>query len=136
MFAQSALIAETGKLRRFALRLTGNKADADDLVQLTWLRALEKAHRFKDGTNLFGWTSKIMFNLFATAYNRRTKFESQYDPEPYLEKTSVAAMQEIGVELANLKSALTKRSAGHREIIFLVCVKDMFPSYYEFRSAR
>ena len=42
MFVQSALIAETENLLKFALRLTGNKSDADDLLQSTFLRALEK----------------------------------------------------------------------------------------------
>ncbi len=81
MFARSALVAEAGKLRKFALRLAKNRADDDDLFQSTCLRALEKAHRFEDGTNLFGWTSRLMYNIFVSGYKRRTKFESQYDSE-------------------------------------------------------
>ena len=64
MFTQDALMAETGKLQKFSMKLTRNKANADDLFQSTCLRALEKAHYFQDGTNLFSWTSKIMYNLF------------------------------------------------------------------------
>ena len=64
MFAQAALVTEMIPLNKFALRLTKNKNDAADLVQSTCLRALEKAHYFEEGTNLFSWTSKIMFNLF------------------------------------------------------------------------
>jgi RNA polymerase sigma-70 factor, ECF subfamily len=125
MFAQSALVAETGKLQKFALRLTKNKADADDLVQSTWLRALEKADYFEDGTNLFGWTSKIMFNIFAASYNRRTKFESQYDPEPYLEKESMAPTQEAGAEVSLVNKAMMNLSADHREVLVLICAKEM-----------
>ena len=125
MFAQSALVAETGKLQKFAMRLTRNKADADDLVQSTCLRALEKADYFEDGTNLFGWTSKIMFNIFAASYMRRTKFESQYDPQPYLEKESMAPSQEVGAEVSLINKAMMKLSADHREILVLICVKGM-----------
>jgi RNA polymerase sigma-70 factor, ECF subfamily len=125
MFAQSALVSETVKLQKFALRLTRNKADADDLVQSTCLRALEKAHSFEDGTNLFSWTSKIMFNIFVTGYRRRTKFETRFDPETYIEKASVAPTQDTGAEIANVKRAMTKLSADHRAIIVLICARGM-----------
>ena len=125
MFAESALVAETVKLQKFAMRLTRNKSDADDLVQSTCLRALEKGDGFEDGTNLFGWTSKIMFNLFASSYRRRTKFETQYDPESDLEHQAVAPMQEINAELTHVRTAMMQLSPAHREIIILTCVKGM-----------
>jgi RNA polymerase sigma-70 factor (ECF subfamily) len=125
MFTHNALITETEKLQRFALRLTRNKANADDLLQSTWLRALEKAHLFEDGSNLFGWTSKIMYNLFVTEYRRKVKFETQYDPESYLQKISTAPPQENNAELANVKRAMMKLSDAQREILMLVCVKGM-----------
>ncbi len=125
MFTHNALVAETGKLQKFALRLTKNKADADDLLQSTCLRALEKEHSFENGTNLFGWTSKIMFNLFATDYRRKMKFETQGDPESILENQSVPPMQEIGAEVAKIKRAMLKLNPDHQEIVVLICVKGM-----------
>lgn len=125
MFTQAALIAETENLRKFALRLTGNKADADDLLQSTFLRVLEKRHYFEPGTNLRKWASKIMFNLFVTDYRRKTKFETQYDPEPYLQAQSIEAAQETRAELNSVGEAMRKLSRDHREILTLVCIKDM-----------
>jgi RNA polymerase sigma-70 factor (ECF subfamily) len=125
MFAQSALVAETGKLQKFALRLTRNKAGADELLQATCLRVLEKARCFEEGTNLFAWTSKLMFNIFATEYRRRTKCETQFDPETYLAKASVAPTQYIGAELADVKRAMAKLSAEHRGILVLICTTGM-----------
>ena len=125
MFTHNALVAETGKLQKFALRLTKNKADADDLLQSTCLRALEKEHSFESGTNLFGWTSKIMFNLFATDYRRKMKFETQGDPESILENQAVPPMQEIGAEVAKIKRAMLKLNPDHQEIVVLICVKGM-----------
>lgn len=125
MFAQAALVTEMDNLRKFALRLTGNMNDAEDLLQSTVLRALEKQDYFETGTNLFKWTSKIMFNLFVSTYRRKKKFETRYDPEGYLEKAAVDAVQESKAELRLVREAMTKLSEEHREILALVCVKGM-----------
>ena len=115
MFSQAALIAETDNLRKFALRLTGNRSDADDLLQSTFLRVLEKRHYFEQGTSLRKWASKIMFNLFVTEYRRKTKFETRYDPEPYLQAQSVSAVQEDRAELSAVGDAMNRLSPDHRE---------------------
>ena len=125
MFAHKDLIAENDNLRKFALSLTRNRADADDLVQSTFLRALEKADYFEDGTSLRKWTSKIMFNLFVTSYRRKAKFETQYDPEPYIQAQAISAPQEKESELRVVGDAMEKLSRDHKEILTLVCVKDM-----------
>lgn len=125
MFEQTAIVNEMDKLRRFALRLTRNASDAEDLLQSTILRALEKAHLFQPGTDLFKWTSKIMFNLFVSDYRRKTKFETQYDPESYLERESVAADQDMRVELLRVREAMALLSDVHREILVLVCIKGL-----------
>jgi RNA polymerase sigma-70 factor (ECF subfamily) len=129
MFAQSSLIAETGRLQRFAFKLTRNRSDAEDLVQSTCLRALEKNESFEDGSNLFGWTSKIMYNLFVSAYRRRNKFESQYDPEIYLEKETIMPMQDIILEVENVKRAMAMLSKDHRNVLIMICANGM--SYQE-----
>lgn len=125
MFAQNDLVAETENLRKFALHLTRNKSDADDLMQSTLLRALEKSDYFENGTSLRKWTSKIMFNLFVTDYRRKTKFETQYDPEPYIQAQAISAPQENEVDLHSVGKALDQLSIHHREILTMVCVQDM-----------
>src|ERR1700676_4256461 len=54
-------------LYRTALRLTRVPADADDLVQETYLKAFRAADRFEPGTNLRAWLFTILHN---TARNR------------------------------------------------------------------
>lgn len=125
MFNQNDLIKEMDNLRKFAIRLTRNTADADDLLQSTVLRALEKKSYFQEGTNLFRWTSKIMFNLFVTNYRRKVKFESQYDPEDAIRAQSVDAGQQTQSELKSVGRAMEKLSVEHKEILVLVCVKGM-----------
>lgn len=125
MFQQAALVKEIDHLRKFAWRLTNNGADAEDLLQSTVLRAMEKQHLFQDDTDLFKWTSKIMFNLFVSDYRRKRKFETQYDPESYLENESIDAPQDNQTELSKVSDAMQKLSGDHREILVLVCVQGM-----------
>jgi RNA polymerase sigma-70 factor (ECF subfamily) len=56
-----------------ALRMTRNPADAEDLVQETYLRAFRAWARFEPGTNLKAWLFKIMTNLFISRYRQRQR---------------------------------------------------------------
>jgi RNA polymerase sigma-70 factor (ECF subfamily) len=125
MFQQEEIVGEIGNLRKFALRLTKNAHDADDLVQSTLLRALEKKEYFQNDTNLFSWASKIMFNLFVSSYRQKKKFETQYDPAPYIETMSAGPAQEANADLAIVGHSMQQLSPEHREILMLVCVQGM-----------
>lgn len=125
MFHQDAIINEVPKLLKFATKLTRNHAEAQDLVQSTVLRALEKNSYFEDGTDLFKWTSKIMYNLFVSEYRRKTKFETQYDPENYIEKMVAEPEQETKAEMQAVTAAMEEISAEHKEVLLLVCAKGM-----------
>lgn len=125
MFTQQALIKEMGNLKKFALRLTRNTSEAEDLLQSTMLRALEKSDYFQEETNLFSWTSKIMFNLFVSQYRHKKKFDTQYDPEPYIAQVSVEPSQEATVDLATVRESMKLLSREHREMLVLVCIKGM-----------
>ena len=60
-------LASLDSLYRMALRLTRVPADAEDLVQETYLKAFRAADQFKPGTNLKAWLFTILHN---TARNR------------------------------------------------------------------
>ena len=53
-----------------ALRLTRNKADAEDVVQETYAKAFAAFHQFKTGTNLKAWLYRIMTNTFISSYRK------------------------------------------------------------------
>lgn len=125
MFTQAELITEMPKLRKFASKLTRNVSEAEDLLQSTLLRALEKKDYFETGTDLFKWTSKVMYNIFVTDYRRKVKFETQYDPEFHIENRSVDADQQVKLEVKVLAKAMDQLSAEHREILVMVCVKGL-----------
>jgi RNA polymerase sigma-70 factor (ECF subfamily) len=64
---EAEALALVDSLYRTALRLTRNPADAEDLVQDTYLKAFRAADRFEPGTNLRAWLFTILHN---TARNR------------------------------------------------------------------
>jgi RNA polymerase sigma-70 factor (ECF subfamily) len=64
---ESEALASLDSLYRAARRLTRVPADAEDLVQETYLKAFRAADRFEPGTNLRAWLFTILHN---TARNR------------------------------------------------------------------
>jgi RNA polymerase sigma-70 factor (ECF subfamily) len=64
---EAEALASIDSLYRTALRLTRSPADAEDLVQDTYLKAFRAADSFEPGTNLRAWLFTILHN---TARNR------------------------------------------------------------------
>src|SRR5215470_19476385 len=64
---EAEALASIDSLYRTALRLTRSPADAEDLVQETYLKAFRAADSFEPGTNLRAWLFTILHN---TARNR------------------------------------------------------------------
>lgn len=54
-----------------ALKMTGSRMEAEDLVQETFLRAYKFFSKFKTGTNCKAWLFKIMTNIYINKYNRQ-----------------------------------------------------------------
>ena len=68
-------------LNNYALQLTQNTDDANDLVQETFLKAMKYSSKFKKGTNLKGWLYTIMRNSFINNYRRITKRNTFMDTQ-------------------------------------------------------
>src|SRR6267378_3375238 len=60
-----------------ALRMTRNPAEAEDLVQETYLKAYRAFDSFQEGTNLKAWLYKILTNTFINAYRARRRRPEQ-----------------------------------------------------------
>jgi RNA polymerase sigma-70 factor (ECF subfamily) len=64
-----------------ALRLTRNRAAAEDLVQDTFLKAWRSFRTFQDGTNARAWLYKILMNAYIDSYRRSSRQPETVDHE-------------------------------------------------------
>lgn len=62
-----------GPLYSAALRMTRNPADAEDLVQETFLRAYRGFGGFEEGTNLKAWMYRILTNAYINTYRAKQR---------------------------------------------------------------
>ncbi|MGH8867531.1 MAG: sigma-70 family RNA polymerase sigma factor [Actinomycetes bacterium] len=82
-FEQSAM-PYLDQLYSAALRMTRNPADAEDLVQETFVKAFASFHQYTEGTNLKAWLYRILTNTFINAYRKRQR-EPQQNPTEEIE---------------------------------------------------
>lgn len=75
-----------------ALRMTRNPADAEDLVQETFVKAFAAFHQFEEGTNLKAWLYRILTNAFINTYRRRQRQPAQ-SPTEHVEDWQLAAAE-------------------------------------------
>jgi RNA polymerase sigma-70 factor, ECF subfamily len=68
-------------LYNFALRMTGDSDDANDLVQDTFLKAFRFFDKFEKGTNSKAWLFRIMKNTFINTYRKQIKEPDKVDYE-------------------------------------------------------
>ena len=68
-----------GSLYTAALRMTRNPADAEDLVQETYLKAYRAFDTFQEGTNLKAWLYRILTNTFINAYRAKKRRPDESD---------------------------------------------------------
>lgn len=69
---QSQILAQRDFIQNFALRITRNPESAKDLAQDTILRAFLNYEKFRTNTNLKGWLSVIMRNIFINNVRKKS----------------------------------------------------------------
>ncbi|HMQ26372.1 MAG TPA: sigma-70 family RNA polymerase sigma factor [Acidimicrobiales bacterium] len=77
-FAEQAMPL-MGSLYSGALRMTRNPADAEDLVQETYLKAYRAFGSFQEGTNLKAWLFRILTNTFINTYRAKKRRPDESD---------------------------------------------------------
>lgn len=103
----------------FAMKLTRNVEDANDLMQETSFRAFRSLERFKDGTHFKSWISTILRNNFINEYRkRRTRNKVE---APVNEVTDKMVSLKTGVNtaqsrvlMAELKEIIASLDDGYR----------------------
>ena len=77
-FAQN-LLGMQSELRRFALKLTADIEEANDLLQETSLKALDNEEKYTPDTNFKGWMYTIMRNIFINNYRKTVRDQTFVD---------------------------------------------------------
>jgi RNA polymerase sigma-70 factor (ECF subfamily) len=88
-----------------ALRMTRNPADAEDLVQETFLKAYAAFHQFEEGTNLKAWLYRILTNTYINSYRKRQRQPIQAPTEEITDWQLAAAESHTS---SGLRSAETE----------------------------
>lgn len=76
---ENSVVGMQGNLLSFALKLTMNKEEAQDLVQDTTLKALNNEEKFAENTNFKGWMLTIMRNIFINNYRKSVRENTVVD---------------------------------------------------------
>jgi RNA polymerase sigma-70 factor (ECF subfamily) len=112
------------RLRRFAHGLAANRADADDLTQVTIERALRARTQWQEGSRLDAWLYRIMRNCWIDTVRSRARsgkiIESAeagerigHDPRPQIDAR---------LDLDRLMRAMERLPLEQREVVALVLI--------------
>src|SRR5688572_30258655 len=99
------LVGETSKdLYRLALRLTGDRDEADDLLQATYVRAFEslEAGTFRGDCTVSTWLYRILVHLAFDSKRSHARREKLYD----VRSPAAAESSEAAVQLRELRDAM------------------------------
>jgi len=115
-----------GVLMRVAVRICGERASAEDLVQETFLRAWRSFEQFETGTNCRAWLFKIMLNLAGKKHlqMRRKPEPVQFSPElPEPLNDNTPCLEGSRFTREEIFSALDAMHQDHRCVLMLAVVE-------------
>ena len=127
---ESVAMPHLSGLFRTALRLIGNRSEAEDIVQEAYLQAWKSFHRFEAGTNCRAWLYKILSHVMQ--HHRRKWYNSKSARE-----SEESAMETLAYEPPvpqqlsdeDVLAAFDKIPVHYREVVLLADVQEL--SYKE-----
>jgi RNA polymerase sigma factor (sigma-70 family) len=117
------LIACIPRLRRYARALIGDRTGADDLVQDTMERGWRRLSSWRRGSDMRAWLFSIMHNIHIDQVRRTSLATDVLDEDTPM--PPIRAVQNDGLELRDLESALRTLPDEQREILLLVALEEM-----------
>lgn len=122
---EAPIQAQIPALRRYALALTRNAADADDLVQDALLRGHERRRSFRPGGNLRAWLFAILRHAFLDRSRARSAEARREAAVAAGAPVAMDAPQDAAVRLSQLRAALMLLPDEQREALTLVAVEGL-----------
>ncbi len=131
---EAAALPHLNELFRTAARLVGNRTEAEDLLQETYLQAWKSFYRFELGTNCRAWLFRILLNK-ANHHRHRLFWRKRHDSAAELEswlEYHPPINEQLGDE--EVLRALERLPRHYREAVLLADVEDF--SYKEIAAIR
>jgi RNA polymerase sigma-70 factor, ECF subfamily len=112
-------------LFRTALRMTGERGCAEDVLQDVYLQAWRSFDRFESGTNCRAWLYKILFHCVSHQRRKWFRFPVLKENEEFLEANLVQP-QPVAPEITDgeILAALDKLPTEFRSVVLLVDVEE------------
>jgi len=130
----SIVISQSAALKSFALKMTNDEDEAEDLLQDTLLKAFRFFDKFEKGTNAKAWLFQIMKNTFINNYRKTSKEPYKVDYEDVQNFYETVKADEVKTQHFRgdafsdilddeLTDALSKLPDDFRTIVFLSDIK-------------
>ncbi|HLW93034.1 MAG TPA: RNA polymerase sigma factor [Roseiarcus sp.] len=120
---RAGLAQHLARLWRYGLALSGARDVAEDLVQATCLRALERADQFQAGTRLDHWLFAILRSIWLNEVRARRVREGQGFVDPDQTLFSDGAEIETNIFAGQVLNAVHRLPEAQRETVLLVYVE-------------
>ena len=106
------------------MRYVSDKAEAEDILQDSFLKIFFNIHDFSGTGSFKGWLSKIAVNTAITHYHKNLKFRYHVDIEEYVQvETGVRSFEEDFFTSDELYKVLNELPAGYRMVFNLYAVE-------------
>ena len=121
---EAALVAKYANLWRFALALSGDATTADDLVQATSMRALEKANQLVDTSKPLAWLFAICRSIWLNQMRSdKIRAAQSLETAPDVALISTNSSVEANIFAAEVFTEVMRLPEAQRETVMLVYVE-------------
>ncbi|MDR4306468.1 sigma-70 family RNA polymerase sigma factor [Chelatococcus sambhunathii] len=122
---QFDVIGQLRTLRRYALTLTRNEHDAEDLVQDALVRAYAKRSQYDTGRELRSWLLAILHNAYVDKLRSVTADRRRAEEAASLAEFEVGPSQEHAAQLTGVLEAVKRLPEDQRAALHLVAIEGL-----------
>ncbi len=109
----------------FAMRLTGNRADAEDLVQEAFVSAYTGRATFEGRSGILGWLLAIAARRWRDRNRRQVLPTTELEEETDLPSAAQSGLEDQAISAMTLADALSRLEPEYREALLLVASQGM-----------